>query len=458
MSWPGPLFGLLRRPAFPMILAMMAIPFAAISVIPVAPGKDLRSEIESGVAQVGMVAMVGALAGLAGMGWSLSRLDLWRSGLDWHLPGVRRWFLGEEILVATVVAFLAAAWIVTVHSEGPLAIRVIVGVSFSLAAFTAGGFDSDPSTPGMFRFAGFIGWYIPLFQAAEVERVLLAMPPVTVIACQGAAALLWRRRLDRGVARRRPHDGLASAATGTPEQWRKVKGPEGEWNTSLVSDQYRAWILAAVYEGGGGKASRPLGMLAFGAIATAITLQYIGSDFMTFTMIGMIIFASTVFPFRLASGLVYPLSRVRRGQLVAIGALLTEVAFVGLSAVLLILLKASPLGDVWHSPGPRETIPWQVVLMVAFAWMPIASWGSVRAAAGAWRVGRNVLTSALVPFLLYLAPVGLTLGPFGEWWRGGERMLVVELVVLISVVCRLVLWWATRRHFARADLSPVVSA
>lgn len=457
MSWPYPLFGLLRRPSVVVLVGLLALPIVAVSLIDVAPGKDLQSEIAAGVAQVGMVAMSGAFAGMLGMLWSLSRHDLWRSGLDWHLPGIRRWLLLEELLVGGAAAVVAALWIVVVHSDGSLLVRVSVAVSFSLMCFLIGGLDGDPSTPRAFRVFGFFAWYVLLFQAAEIELVLLAVPPGTVLACLALTAALLARRFDRRVARRRPHDPAANSGVVGAEHWRRVKGPKGEWGVALVSDRYPSWFLAAVYEGGGGRAGWPVSFLGLGAGATAVTLHFIGSDLMAFTMLALMIFASTVFPFRLVSGLVYPLSRRRRGQLVAAGALLTEASFIGLSALMVVLLKGSPFADVWHAPGPREAIPWPVLLMVAFAWMPIVSWGSVRAAAGAWRERTNVLTSGLVPLAAYVLPVLLTLGTFGDWWREGQVGLVVSLIVAISVLTRLALWWATQRHFARADLSPVAN-
>jgi hypothetical protein len=121
--------------------------------------------------------------------------------------------------------------------------------------------------------------------------------------------------------------------------------------------------------------------------------------------------------------------------------------------LVLLGLQQLPIPEGWTLKLESGRISWLGAVGLALALLPVTLWGRVTAASISWTIPDRFLARRFGPVFLYallavIATRVLKLAAFAA----SNAFVPATVLVLVGAGLYLLLWWATRRHFTKADL------
>jgi hypothetical protein len=432
----GALAPLLWRPfTVPLLLPLfwaIAIPLFLLAErgAPVGSLWALEAHPEARLAAWHLVVLVPAAVGLM---LASARLELQHATLSWMLPDARRRLLAESLGVAVPLSL--ALGLMAGHGAAAL---VLAGMGVALFWFAAASAAADGAFPRSLRWLVALAFVPIAFRPESVAGLAERAPWAVALMTLASSAWLLRYPFSRSAARLRPFGWSPVGAGSAREYWAGRREWVGSWSGSLATDRVGPWLRAAGHE-----ARVPLAFWFAAMAALAAGTAYLMDD------PGMIpVLAGLAFCFgrlQLASSLLYPLSRRRRGEVAMAGAA-AEAAIVTLLAAALVLAAQATEIPAWTravDAAPRAG--WPVALALMWAWAPVALWPGVR-----WPPTESLRFGRRLPwYFAYVVVATLS----ADMAPAHDPALLAATTAGIGAVTHMGLWLAIRRHFARGDLA-----
>jgi hypothetical protein len=391
-----------------------------------------------------MAVLVPAAFGLA---VSIARLELQYATFAWMLPGVRQ-RLRVGTVLAALVAAVAVALLVARNAPGAIAVGASLwsAIAVALLCFAALSTAMDAAFPRLLRWAAFVAVAVAAVRPDAVRQLAESWPWLTGLFALGCAAMLVAVQFSERSARSRYFRWSAMGPTGPGRRtlyWATRRSVRSRpWVHSLATSRLGPWLRAAAYEGSGRGALVRVVLMPAVAVLWA---HLAGNPVMAAILAGIFLVQGGM---GLRSTLPYPLSRARRAELAAAGAVIEAAAFVLVmsAAALAVHLLQVPVLP-WFADETAARAGWPAVIGLTFAWAPVAQWAAVRWPANS-RNYQDVNVRAFLPMLPYALAVAVS----ARVLPVHDPTVTVGVIMGLVVVVRLAWWAAVRRHFATVDL------
>ena len=372
-----------------------------------------------------------------GAGVAFARLELQHALFSWQLPGLRGALLSGSLLIALPLA-AALAWLV---GRSAPASSAFAAFAVALCSFTAASSVVDVAIPRSLRWLPVTLLAVAAVRPSAFARLIEQSPLAIALPALALSAVMMTLQFSDRSARIRYVRWSAFAPAARALYWAGRSESVRAWTRSLATQRLGPWLRAAEYEGSGGRFTYPTGHLVMAG--PTVLIGHLMSEPVASIAIGAIFLIHG--PIRLASTLLYPLSRARRADLAVMGAFIDAATFVTMMAVVLLAVRMVGLPPIPWFEDIDASLGWPATIAMFFAWSPIMQWGIIR-----WpdTDSRSVLRqiASFVPFGLILI--------LSERVLTGQPWLVLAIATVgIGAIARLLFGIAVRRHYARADLA-----
>jgi hypothetical protein len=382
-----------------------------------------------------------------GLAVSIARLELQYATFSWMLPGVRQRLRAGTVLAALVAA-VSVALLVAHTAPGAVAVGALLWSAFAVAILCFATLSSamDAAFPRLVRWTAFVAVAAAAVRPGAVRQLAESWPWLTGLFALVCAALLVAVQFSERSARSRHFRWSAMGSAGPGRRmlyWAtRRSAPPRPWVHSLATTRLGPWLHAAAYEGSGRGA--PARVVLIPAVAV-LWAQLTANPAMAAILVGLFLVQGGM---GLRSTLPYPLSRARRAELAAAGALVEAAAFVLVmsAAALAVHLLQVPVLP-WFADEMPARAGWPAVIGLTFAWAPVAQWAAVR-----WPANSRNYQDVNVRAFLPLMPYALAVAVSARILLVHDAAVTAGVIMGLVVVVRLAWWAAVRRHFATAKL------
>jgi len=454
MNTPYALFRLYWRPAalamIWFVLLASAWPLLRLEHHPGGPFGGIWNNGSSALTRSAAWQLVALLSASLGSVTAMARAEVSVSGLGWWVPGIRRaWLAGALAISAPVAAGLG--WLIS--RGGPVSVA-LAATGLSLFWFSVPGALNRAGERLPIRLLLGLLLLLAVMLPARAGALVATWPIPTALVAVAGAVVLLRHQFSAASARRHR---LSVDRGGGPHEggiWSPRSGSGHEWRRSLSTDRTLPWLHAFVFEAGKGKSSRYLRGLLLGAAIIVGGAAFLEERWAVAMFIGL---SAAARPPAIQSTLYQPRSRRQRARLALSAVVGENLLVLALVAMLLAIVGAVRAWSGGSGSAEDGAGSWIPVLLVAFIWLPIAMWGSIVARPMTIPPLQTGVGRRFFPVLGYMVPVVLLLGARGEgWWSGGTvaPWSLAGIAVFAALTTYGALWWATKRHYNRRDLSP----